>query len=141
MILEDGFSTKITFTDFASVAFSEREVTPPSIQGGGPINTTTMDNTAWRTAAAKKLKQLTESGMTVTYDAVMLSDIQAMINHNQLITVNIADGSLFKFWGFVDQFNPGPMSEGNQPTATVRIEPTNRNAAGVETAPSFTAAP
>ena len=40
--IDDGFSTTISFSDFPTVSFFEKEVTPGGIEGGGPTAITTM---------------------------------------------------------------------------------------------------
>lgn len=136
--LTDGHPTTITFSSNPNVKVWEQSVTPPGISGGGPNNTTTMRNSVWRTQQPKKLKSLTASTLTVQYDPLALTQILAMCQVNQLITVNFSDGSKYNFWGWVDSFTPGENVEGSPPTATITIEPSNQNSAGVETAPTLT---
>lgn len=140
--IDDGFSTTIGFADLASVKLYEKAVTPPSISGGGPNDTTTMQNTAWRTRSPKKLKTLGESSFTAAYDPDVYDDIAGAngVNKNQLITITFPDGDTLAFWGWIDQFNPNEIVEGEQPTAEVTIICSNQNASGAETAPVFTAA-
>lgn len=136
--LDDGFSTLVTFANFPSVEFYEKGVTPPSVEGGGENDTTTMQNTAWRTRAPKKLKTLGEMGLTVAYAPEAYSDVVSMVNVNQLITVTFSDGGTLVFWGWLDSFVPGEIVEGEQPEAEVNIIASNQNASGAETAPTLT---
>lgn len=138
--IDDGFATTITFANFPSVKFYEKEVTPPSVTGGGSNDTTTMRNTAWRTLAPKKLKSLGEAKLTAAYDPAVYSDIVAMLQVNQLITVTFPDGSTYEFFGWVDEFAPGAIKEGAQPTADVKILCSNQDGTGAETAPVYTSA-
>jgi hypothetical protein len=135
--VDDGFSTTITFADNPTVKFYEKGVTPPSIEGGGANDTTTMLNTTWRTRAPKKLKTLGEMSMTAAYDPEVYDDIVGMINNNQLVTVNFPDGETLAFYGWVDNFAPGEIVEGEQPEAEVTIICSNQNDSGVETPPTF----
>jgi hypothetical protein len=139
-ILNDGYQTLIDFADFPSVNFKEKEVTPPGVIGGGPNDTTTMRNETWRTQQPKFLKSLGESGCVVAYDPQFLEDAVDMVNVNQLITITFPDGSTYAFWGWLDEFQPNAHKEGEQPTANVKILPSNQDADGNETAPVFTAA-
>lgn len=139
-LLEDGFSTTYTFASGA-LEFEEISVNPPGIDQGGEIDTTTMHNVAWRTRAAKKLKTLSEGGGTAAYDPAVYTSILAQIGVNQEITITWPDNSTLKFWGFLNTFDPSEVSEGERPEADFSIIPTNRNAAGVETAPVYAAAP
>ena len=138
--LDDGFSTTITLTTPATVKFYEKTVTPPAIDGGGPNDTTTMRNVAWRTKAPKKLKTLTQSQTTVAYDPEVYDNILAALNLNQSIDIDFPDGSRLTFFGWIDKFTPGEVTEGEQPTATIVIEISNQDAAGAEIAPVYTTA-
>ena len=137
--MDDGFSTQMTFASDTSVQIFFKEVTPPGVSGGGVIDTTTMDNTAWRTMIPKALKTLTPASGVAAYDPVTLDEMIAMVGVNQLITITFPDGSTWAFWGSVDEFTPGSNVEGEQPTADITVQPTNQNASLVEVAPVYTA--
>ena len=137
--MEDGFSTKITFADDTLVQFWEKEVTPPGVVGGGTIETSSMLNTTWRTMHPKALKSLSEVSLVVAYDSAVYTEIITMINSIQLITITFPDGSTLAFYGWIDEFTPNASVEGEQPTASVTIQPSNQTAALVETAPVYTA--
>ena len=137
--LNDGFSTTIDFADNPTVQFFVKTVTPPSFQGGGANDTTTMENTTWRTMAPKLLKTMGEASAKVSYDPVVYQDVVSMINNNQLITVNFPDGSSLDFYGWLDEFTPDEVQEGSQPTASIKIICSNQNDSNVETAPAYNA--
>lgn len=139
-ILNDGYQTLVDFADFPTVTFKEKTVTPPGIDGGGAIDTTTMRNEDWRTFQPKALKTLTEGNMVVAYESIFYADALSMLQVNQLITVTFADGSTYAFWGWVDKFTPNECKEGEQPTAQVMFHPSNQDASGNETAPVHTPA-
>lgn len=145
-ILTDGFPTQITFTSsaLASAAdvhllMEEQDLTPPGVSGGGPNDTTSMRNEVWRTRHPKKLKTLTSAPLTVKYDPEFYDLVNDMINDNQQITVTFPDGSRIVFWGWIDSFTPNACAEGDQPTATMVIEPSNMDADhdNVEIAPRY----
>lgn len=137
--LTDGFSSLIEFAADATVLFYEKTVTPPGIDGGGEIDTTTMHNTAWRTKAPKSLKTLSEAACTVAYDPATYPEIVALVNVNNLITITFADTSTLAFYGWLNTFTPGELVEGEQPTADIGIICSNVNGSNVETAPVYTA--
>ena len=139
--IDDGFSTIIGFSLNGAVKFYEKEVTPPGIDGGGANQTTTMRNIYWRTNAPKKLVTLTEADATCAYDPTVFSQILAMVNVNQYITVTYPDLTTVGFWGWINEFKPNQIKEGEQPTANVKIIPSNFNASLVETAPTVVAGP
>lgn len=138
--LTDGYQTLIGFDADPTVLFYEKTVTPPGVVGGGEIDTSTMQNSTWRTRNPKALITLSEASLTVAYDPATYPEIIALVNVNNLITVTFPDGATLAFWGWLDEFTPGEHVEGEQPTADITVIPSNHNA-GVETAPAYTAPP
>lgn len=136
--LDDGFSTIITLANIPTVKLYEKEVTPPGITAGGPIDTTTMRNITWRTMAPRALKSLTPVSATVAFATIAIPQVQAQIGINQLITVTFPDLSTLVFWGWLEEFTIGALVEGEQPTATITINPGNIDGDGVEVAPVYT---
>lgn len=137
--LKDGFSTKITFAADTDVSFWEKTVKPPGIDGGDAIEQTTMHNIAWRDMAPRQLRTLTESTTEVAYDPKVYTQIVELINRETTITVRFPDGSTLAFYGFLKGFEANDLSEGEQPTATVTIVPTNFDPTNdVEAAPVLT---
>ncbi len=138
--LDDGFSTIITLQNLPTVKLFERDVTPPGYTAGGPIETTTMRNLAYRTSAPRKLKSLSQIKATVAYATEALQEVWAQIGVNQLITITFPDESTISFWGWVESFTPSDHKEGEQPTAALIVHPGMRDADGVEVAPDYEAA-
>jgi hypothetical protein len=137
--LTDGFPTKINFISTPNVELWQVEITPPGVEGGGPNNLTSMENTAWRTAAPKKLKTLTETVTTCGYDPKFYSTLLSMLQVNQQLKVWFSDGATLTFWGWLEHFKPNAVKEGAEPTASVRIEASNRDNTGAEVPPVYTA--
>lgn len=133
--IDDGFSTTIAFALDSAVQFFEKEVQPPGIAAGGAIDVTTMLNTTFRTMAPKKLVTLTEASLVVAYDPLVYNEILAMIGQIQQITVTFPDGVTIIFFGWIDEFTPAALVEGEQPTADVTIIPSNQDVSLVETGP------
>lgn len=135
--IDDGHSTLISFANAANIALWEKEVTPPGADGGGPNDTTTMRNIQWRTRSPKKLITLTESTGTCAYDPKVYTDIMNQLNKNQQITVTFPNGATLVFWGWLNSFRPNANREGEQPTATYEVVPSNQNSVGAEVGPVF----
>jgi len=133
--LDDGFSTTLSFEDDTDVQMAEITVTPPGVDGGGGIDITTMQNSAFRTMAPKSLKTLSPVSATVSYDVDFYTEILSMVNANQLITVNFPGAKTVAFYGFINSFTPSEVAEGEQPRAELEIIVTNVNDSGVETGP------
>lgn len=137
--LEDGYSSKIAFAIDPDVALFEKTVTPPAIDGGDPIDTTTMFNVTWRTFLPRALKTLDEVTLTCAYDPVCYTQLLSLININGSITVEFADGTTLDFWGFMRRFEPQQLVEGTHPEANVTIRPSNWDSAlNVEAGPALT---
>ena len=139
--MDDGHSTTIAFTDAYSTLTAElfeKQVQPPSVEGGGEIDTTTMQNSAYRTKLAKQLKTLGQCTLQIAYDPAIYDAMISMVNDNQLITITFPDTSTLAFWGWIDVFSPNPLVEGEQPVADITIICSNQNDSKVETAPVFT---
>lgn len=134
-MLKDGMSTLISFAENPTIELEEIETTPPGIEGGGPIDISTMRNSEVRTNWPKKLKTVTPASVTVAYNPAIYASMLAMINVNQLITNTFSDGSTLAWWGYVDGFKPSSNKEGDRPTAELTVQPTNVNDAGEETLP------
>ncbi|MBU1067254.1 hypothetical protein KKE60_05675 [Patescibacteria group bacterium] len=130
--LDDGYQTLISFAADPTVLFYEKTVTPPGVEGGGAIETTQMDNTAWRTFSPKSLLTLTNAGITVAYDPACYDEIIALVNVNTVITITFPDASTLAFNGYLDKFTPNVCAEGEQPTAEIDVVCTNINAGGTE---------
>jgi hypothetical protein len=156
--IDDGFPTFFDFggssttfvpggvTGGTSPLMWEKTVTPPGIQAGGETDTTTMRNTTWRTRSPKKLKTLSNMSGSCAYDTKVYDPTEGMLKYigiNQQIQATFPDGSQYLFWGWLDEFTPDSISEGEQPTASFTIIASNHNGTtkvtGVETPPKYTA--
>lgn len=140
--IDDGHPTYITFSAEPSqgMLIWEKTVTPPGLDGGGPNDTTTMRNTKWRTNAPKKLISLAEGSFVVAYDPEAFEVLLNLLNVNNQVKITFPNGDTYEFWGWLNTFVPGECVEGEQPTATCSIFPSNQNASLVETDPVYTAA-
>ena len=133
--MDDGHQTLVTFPENSSILLWEKELTPPGVEGGGENDTTVMDNSTYRTKSPKSLITMSDMSLIAAYDPAVYDDIIAIVNVNQLIVITWPDDSTLQFWGWIDEFKPGSVEEGSQPTADVTIKCSNQNDSGVETAP------
>jgi hypothetical protein len=133
--LDEGFSTKITFARDPNIEFWEKTVKPPGLDGGDPVDTTTMHNVTYRTFNPRKLKTMTAMTTKAAYDPVAYDSILALINVKDTVTVTFSDGSTLAFYGYLQKFEPDDIDEGKQPEAGITIMPTNQHpTTGAETA-------
>ncbi len=139
--LTDGFSCTIGFASGSSgveLAVKEKSVTPPGVSAGGAIDSTTMRNSIYRTKVPKKLIDMANSSLEVQYDPACYDEIIAMIGDNQLITITFPDSSTLAFYGWLDEFVPNALVEGEEPTAGLTLICSNQTD-GTETAPVYNA--
>lgn len=125
IMLDDGYQTTIAFAADPDVNLWEMTVKPPGIDGGDPIEQTTMHNVTWRTKRARALKTLTESTFKAGYDPNCFAQVLALVNVENAITLHWPDGGTYAFFGFMQKFEPDEVEEGKVPTAQVTICPTN----------------
>jgi hypothetical protein len=144
--LDDGYQTLIVIDQSAAgtdwgdtIAFWEKTVTPPGLDGLEPIDTTTMYNTTYRTFAQRALVTMTDLTVTAAYDPKLYTDIVNLLNEHATITVLFPDGSNVCFFGFLRSFTPGEHVEGSQPEATIVISPLNQDTSGDEYGPVYAA--
>jgi hypothetical protein len=121
----------------AGVIFWEKRVKPPGVVGGGANDTTTMRNERWRTMNSKYLVTLSELTMTVSYDPETYDAVLSLVQINAIVGILWPDGASLNFYGFLDEFSPSEIREGEQPEAEVTVVPTNQDAFGVEAAPVY----
>lgn len=125
--LDDGYRTTITFTQDTDLSLWYKTVTPPGLDGGDPTNTTTMLNDSLRTFAPKALITMTAMTVNAAYDPDVYNQLLALINVNTTITLTFPDTSTIAFYGYLQKFEPGEMQEGEQPDASITIQPTNQD--------------
>ena len=133
-----GITLSIAGHDF-SLVLDPTEITPPGIEGGDPIENTTLSNTAVTTKVPPALKKITDGKLTVTYNPGEQADIDSAIGDNAAITITFPDAgdATLVFYGYLKEFTPGELKKGELPTAECSFVATNDNA-GVETAPILT---
>src|SRR5262245_26376841 len=125
--IDDGYQTLVSFATAPDIAFWEKSITPPGLDGGDPIDTTTMHNIQWRSMAPRQLVSMTPFTMTAAYDPALYTTLLGLLNVNTTVTVLFPDGSTLAFFGFLRSFEPGELAEGAQPTATINVVPSNQD--------------
>jgi len=136
--VRDGWSSKITFSTTQStteVYLYETGVTPPGLVGGGAGDFSTMRNVKYRTKQPKTLIDMSPASFVGAYSVDVYSELVDVVNVNQEITVTFGDGSTLTLWGWLDEFTPNEMVEGEMPTANMTVIPSNWNGSA-ESAPT-----
>jgi len=133
--LRDGDQTLITFASDSNIELFEMAATPPPIDGGDMIETTTFHNSTRRTKWPRRLIEDGNGQFRCAYDPVAKTRIEAIINTNTEITVTFNDGSTWAFWGALIRFTPQEAQEGQMPEAIVEFGITNTDSAFAEQDP------
>lgn len=137
-----GHRTLIVFALDPDIMFWEKSVKPSGMDGGDPIDTTTMHNNVVRTKAPRKLVDNTDITATVTYDPAVFPLIRALLNKETTVTTAWWDGSSYAQYGFLRTFEPGDVAEDGQPEATITVTVTNQDpTTGAEQEGVYTAPP
>jgi hypothetical protein len=138
--MDDGHGSFITFAADPNVSFWEKSITPPGVEGGDAIDTTTHWNEELRTMALRQLKTLTDGSGTVSYDPAVLPQIIALVNVPTTVTYTFPNGDTWCFFGGLRNFAPGELVEGTPPEASITVTPTNVDpTTGDEELPVYTA--
>ena len=132
--LKDTYGCSITIGG-ATLGLDPKSITPPGIDGGDPIDTSTMSNTLYETSSPQTLVAITNTTITAAYDPGDWDTILAAVNTNQAIIITFADASTFTFWGFLKSFTPNEHTTGADATAECEIVATNTDGSGEEIAP------
>jgi len=119
--LYDGFVSKITFAADPNITFWEKSVKLPSLDGGEPINRSTMFNTVFKTKHPGGLVDVTPATAKVAYSLQAYTDITAIINDETTITVTVCDGSQLSFFGYLQKFEPDELVPNTHPEAAITI--------------------
>lgn len=121
----DGYQTFLAFALDPDISVWEKSVQLPGIEGGDPIDTTTMHNATWRTKVMRALKEMTEFTITAAYaGATSLNQLNAIINQEGAITVHVSNGTRISFFGALRSATPQDVAEGEQPEIQLTITPT-----------------
>lgn len=133
--MDDGHSTLLLITGSTDICFWEKTVKPPGMDGGDPIDTTTMHNVTWRTQVPRSLVTMTPCNLTAAYDAEMWCTVPSVINVNTEMLVRFPNGDMVGFFGFLQSVEPQDHSEGAQPEVNIVIGITNMDTDLAEQAP------
>lgn len=123
--LKDGYQALIALSHNTALSLWEMESKPPGVDGGDAINATTMQNAAWREMRARALKTLTPQTVKFAYDPALYTQLLTEVNREQTITHAWGDGSTLAYYGFLKGVEFDNLVEGQMPTGTATIQPTN----------------
>lgn len=125
--LGDGYQSLVTFALDPDFAIWEEEVTPPGIDGGDAVDTTSQHNENWKTKAPGSLVEMTDASVKCNYDPVVYVQALALVNKSTVVTVLFPDGSTLAAYGYLKSAVPGGLSRNNKPEMTLTIVFTNQD--------------
>lgn len=125
IFLSDGYRSLKTLATAPTLSLWEKGNKPPGMDGGDPIDITTMHNNIYRTMASRALKTLTESTFRFAFDPAVYSQLEGNINYETTVTDLFPDGSTLAYYGFLRSVDFDELVEGEQPEGTATITPTN----------------
>jgi len=127
--LKDGYQTLIGFGEDTNISLWIKEVTPPGVEGGEPIDTTTMHNSTYITKIAQALIDLEPVSAVVGYDPDAYDECIAICNKDDSsdssFTIQFPDGSTLDCWGYLRSFKAQRLARGTYPLADIVLVPTN----------------
>lgn len=123
--LKSGHPTKVTIARDTDISFWEVEITPVGLEGGEPIDQTTMHNVTVVTRAEGDLIDVTPLTGTGAYDPALLSQAFQCINQPSVITETYQDGSTYCYHGYLRSLIRQSHVRGQQPRVAFTIVPTN----------------
>lgn len=132
IMLENGYQALITNSLDPDLSIWEIETGSAGIEGGEPIDTTTQHNSVYRTRAPRALKSYEPFDVKFGYEAgVQKSQIEGLINTRRsgatacVITETMPDGTTLCYYGYFQKVTFDPKVEGELPTGTLTVVPTN----------------
>ena len=125
--MKDGYQTLISFASNPSIQFWEKTTSIPGMDGGEPTDGTTMHNLVVRTKGARHLVTYMPIKVKAEYSPAVYSQIKALINTPDSVTVKIPTGNTVCFWGFLQKAEFGDYEDGKPPEVDLTIVPTNED--------------
>lgn len=138
--IPDGYQSLVTFGLNTTLKVWEKTVKPGDIDGGEPIDTTTMFDVEWHPMRARKLKKRGPFTMVCAYDPDVVADLIAAVNREDTITCKYPDGTTDANFAFLQKAEFGELKEGEFPEVTLTAQPMNWDkSAHVEAGPAIAA--
>jgi len=137
--LDDPHPTLLTLASAdATIALWEKSLKPPGKDNQSPIQTGSMHNINLMTMAPNDLSTLTEATFKFAYDPSQLSTLYSRVGIPDSMTFIWSNLRYMCFWGYLKSIAPDEIVEGQQPTMTATVQPTNTDPeTGEEEEPVF----
>lgn len=116
-----------TTMTIGSFALNWITITPPAVNGGDPIDTVTLGNTAWKTKIPQTLKDCDAMQFTaeMEHGANFMTGAMAVLNKVETITITVSGGVSWTFKGFLRSINPDEFQVGERATCSGEVVVTN----------------
>jgi hypothetical protein len=138
----EGYASFLGFASKSTLGVWATSVTPLGLDGGDPIDCSTMHSVTFRERDPRSLITTTDAKVEGFYDPDAWPDLIAIINKIETITIWFPDNSTLAFFGFLKSAEFGALTEGEAAKITLTIVGTHRDpTTGTVTPPVYTAAP
>lgn len=125
IFLKQGYKTALVFAVDTDFSMWEKSVKPPGLDGGDPVDNTTMRTVTYRIMRSRSLKTLTPASGKAAYDPDIVNQGVALINVETSVTIHLPELSSYAFYCFLQSLEFDELVEGTQPELTYTIQPTN----------------
>jgi hypothetical protein len=113
--LENGAVSAALTT--AAITFKVTSLTMPNFNGGDAPDTTTNDNTTFRSKGVREFIDIEDLSLTGAFLAADYDVLPTLINSTDTLTVTDRQGSTYVFSVRVASYTPSEMTEDGFPTA------------------------
>lgn len=131
--IQDGFRTVFRIPGVPGVQLRTRELQPPALLGGAPIETYTMHNGRLETYEPQGLVATSDIVAQCNYDPLCYNLLlTAVLNEKWIYVITFPDGATMTFLAFMYEFTPASLRKGEFPLAEVKFRRGNRSITGAE---------
>lgn len=124
--MDNGYKITVTIGVDPDISVWEKTITPPGLDQGDMIDTTTQHNAdGVRSMAFRAFTTITEGSMEVGFNENYLTQIKSVIGVNTTLTFTLPNLGTIAAFGGVRTFEPTGLTDGEHPTATMALAITN----------------
>lgn len=107
----------------SSLEFAVTECTLPPLDGGDLPDTTTNDNTTYRSKGSRQFIEIGQFSVTGAFDPDAYTTVVTTINVDDVLTATLVDGRTVAFPVKMKSYTPDSMTEDAFPTAVMEFTP------------------
>ncbi len=130
----EGLGTTLTI---GSASLDYITLSGMGLDGGEPIDCTTLSNSEVRTSLPQTLYSIPNLSFTATFEPTEFDLLVSEINENKALTLDYDGTGQIVFWGYLKSFTPEQGAVGERWSCSGEIVVTNMNSSGQETVPVY----